>query len=633
MSRQSASNRPPKHTPLLHGAVKWIVLALTAVGATIGFLVNARSLGLTPWLSLGGASFANLAARRVVLAPARDTLTAIGDTLQLAATVTDEHGATVAGATPLWATDDSAVATVDSSGIVVARGPGSATITATVHEHTGTARVTVSQRVSSVIIVRDTLVQLPEEGTAQLLARALDARGRVIQGRAVRWESADTTVLAISPSGGAVARAPGRTRLTATSGEYSATVPAAVSLTPASVLLVSGGDQRASAGRRLPRAIALRVLSRGGRPVPGAPVALATGEGQGKVDSTQLTTDRDGRAQVAWTLGPRAGPQHLLVTVTGLDSTLEVTAEADPVPANTRVQLADSVPAGQVASALPAPAGIRVTDSSGAAVADVPVAWTTVDGGAIDPLASRTDSLGQAWARWTLGPRAGRQRLRVQVGNPRTMPPFTVATEAVPGPAVAAAVVSGKDQTGRVGAALRHAIVVRLTDHDGNAATRGTLRAVALSGTVAESVVVADARGRASIQWTLGREAGPQWLELTPGEGPPVRVGAQARPLEPANVAPGPAPRSGTAGRTLRRPVVFTVTDAYGNVVPDVEVVFTPTSGSVTPVRIMTDAKGRAATRWTLGRQTGEQSLTAAVRHTVVKDSVAVRALRPPARR
>ena len=77
----------------LSKAGKWIVVALTTAAAAIGFLVNARNLGLTPWLGLGGMSLANLAARRVMVAPAHDTLTAIGDTLQLAATVTDVHGA------------------------------------------------------------------------------------------------------------------------------------------------------------------------------------------------------------------------------------------------------------------------------------------------------------------------------------------------------------------------------------------------------------------------------------------------------------------------------------------------------------------------------------------------------------
>ena len=620
----------PKH---VSNAGKWIAVALTTVAAIIGILVNARSLGLTPWLGAAGAGFANLAARRVVLAPAHDTLAAIGDTLQLAATVTDEHGATISGANVVWASDDSAVATVDSSGAVVARGPGAATVTASVHDHVGRARVTVSQRVRSVAIARDTIVRLPEGGGVQLLARALDARGRLVAGRTVRWESADTTIVAITPSGSASARMPGRTTLTAAIEGYTASIPSEVSLAAGSARLVTGGDQRASAGRRLPQAVTVQVLSRSGRPVPGAAVSFATEDAQGTVDPGTAATDRDGRAHAAWSLGPQAGPQHLDVTVAGLDTTVEVTAEADPVPANTRVQAAGEAAQGQVGATLAAPVGIRVTDSSGAAAADVPVAWSALDGGSVQALAPRTDSLGQAWARWTLGRRAGSQRVRAQVGNPRTMPPFTVTATALPGSAASAAIVSGADQDAAVGATLRRPIVVRLTDSSGNVVGGAALRAIALSGSVAETLVVADPAGRASFAWTLGRQAGPQWLELRPPGGPPVRVGAKAHPLEPANVVPGGAPRSAAAGRALPRPVAFAVSDAYGNPIPDVLVAFTTTAGTVAPGRVMTDEKGEAATRWTLGSQAGEDTLTATVRGTSVKGFAVVRAVRRPAGR
>jgi hypothetical protein len=258
----------------------------------------------------------------------------------------------------------------------------------------------------------------------------------------------------------------------------------------------------------------------------------------------------------------------------------------------------------------------------------VPVGWTPVDGGAAQPRAPRTDSLGEAWAQWTLGPKAGTQSLRVQVGNPRTMPPFILAATALPGTASAVAVESGADQQGAVGTPLRHPIVARLTDRHGNLAGGAVLRVAAASGSVPDTTLVADARGRVSVRWTLGREAGPQQLELRLGEGAPVRVGARAHPLEPADAVPGSAPRSAPAGRALPRAVVFTVTDAYGNAIPHVLVAFTASSGTVRRSRVMTDARGRAAALWTLGVSPGEQTLTATVRGTQVRGSVVVQAVR-----
>ena len=75
-----------KLTLRLSGAGKWVTVSVTTVAAIIGILVNARNLGLTPWLNVGAISFADLAARRIMLAPVTDTLHSLGDTLPLAAT-------------------------------------------------------------------------------------------------------------------------------------------------------------------------------------------------------------------------------------------------------------------------------------------------------------------------------------------------------------------------------------------------------------------------------------------------------------------------------------------------------------------------------------------------------------------
>jgi hypothetical protein len=73
------------------------------------------------------------------------SLTAIGQTHQLTATVTDQDGATISSPSITWASTNTAVATVDASGLVTAAGNGSAKITATAGSATASADVTVSQ--------------------------------------------------------------------------------------------------------------------------------------------------------------------------------------------------------------------------------------------------------------------------------------------------------------------------------------------------------------------------------------------------------------------------------------------------------------------------------------------------------
>ncbi len=624
--------REPKPTPThvrrLTTAGRWTISSIAALAAIIGLIVNARNLGLTPWLNVGGVSFADLAARRIVLSPATDTLHALGDTVHVAATVTDQHGAMIAGAGIVWTSEDTLIARVDSSGAVVARGVGTTSIGAAVREHFATARITVFQLVRAVAIAHDTLLRIPEGTSVTLVARPLDARGRFVPGRPIKWTSGDSTVVSINAAGLAQAVGPGHATLTAQADGYTSTIAADVTLTPTSVALVSGAGQRAPAGRRLAQPVQLQVNSRGGRPMADVAVTFTT-DGEGSADPAKSLTDRNGRAHAAWTLGAHAGRQRLVIAAAGVDSAVTVIAESDPVPANTRIKAAREVPAGRAGAALAEPVGVRVTDSTGAAEADVPVAWTALDDGTIEALAARTDSVGEAWARWTLGPRAGAQHARVQVGNARAVPAFTLTANALAETPAGASIVSGGGQQARVGAALKQPVVVLLKDHNGNPVAGAAIHVTAREGSVNDTMPVADDHGRVHIQWMLGTKSGDQQLELAAGAGSPLAVHAKALPLAPANVEIAALPSSGPAAHALPKAVVATVTDAYGNVVSDVQVVFNATGGSPNPSRVMTDAKGQAATHWTLGSAAGDETITAVVKGTGVSASGTVRATKP----
>jgi len=71
-------------------------------------------------------------------------------------------------------------------------------------------------------------------------------------------------------------------------------------------------------------------------------------------------------------------------------------------------------------------------------------------------------------------------------------------------------------------------------------------------------------------------------------------------------------PLTGPAGSALAERVVVRVEDAAGNPLPGVSVTFTvsATGASVDPATAVTDDRGEARTRWTLGRTPGPQTLT-----------------------
>jgi hypothetical protein len=106
----------------------------------------------------------------------------------------------------------------------------------------------------------------------------------------------------------------------------------------------------------------------------------------------------------------------------------------------------------------------------------------------------------------------------------------------------------------------------------------------------------------------------------------PIEITARARAAGPANLA-FVTPKPGTEKRAIQS-LDVNLTDAYGNPVADQAVVFSTKFGSVSPARVMTDAKGRAHTRWTPASKVGKRTLVAAVKGS---DARATYVLEPPA--
>jgi hypothetical protein len=79
----------------------------------------------------------------VTVAPAQTSLSAIGETVQLAATARDAGGATIAGRSFTWNSSNRNLATVNSTGLVTAVAAGTADVTASTGGVSGSASVTV----------------------------------------------------------------------------------------------------------------------------------------------------------------------------------------------------------------------------------------------------------------------------------------------------------------------------------------------------------------------------------------------------------------------------------------------------------------------------------------------------------
>ena len=568
----------------------------------------------------------NYGAAWIGLAPAVDTAESIGDTLHLAATITDQNGSVLVGARPTWSSSDVRVASVMNDGSVIARSSGATTIVAVVGDRTAKARIVVRQQVATVSVEADSTLSLPEGHTHMLKARAADARGYTVPGRSIRWRVDDTTVVRLDSTGQVEGLMPGRAVANATIDGVSGHALINVVSIPATLTLVNEDIPRMSAGSTLPNPIMVRVLSRTGHPVEGALVRFRRTDGEGPAEGAVSVTDANGRARTIWTLGAIPGRQTLLATVDHVDSALAIVAEVDPVLANTRTTLLGDEPAGTVGMAVAEPVGIRVADTTGRPLADVPVSWTTLDGGAIEGITARTDSLGQARARWTLGDGAGRQRAHAMIGSARAMPPVVLTAAARPGVPTRVAIADGDGQRSIAGAALPKPVVVQAFDARDNPVPGAVVSISPLAGTVADSSVRTDSSGRATIRWTMGRMAGPHALSVKlSGVERALRITATAASAAPENLS---IERAGTGSKNPTREVKFvaTVSDVYGNPVSGARVSLVAESGTVSPANAVSDSKGRVTGTWKLAAKTDEQTLRATVKGTRTRGALAATA-------
>ncbi|GAC1476973.1 MAG: hypothetical protein NVS1B4_18800 [Gemmatimonadaceae bacterium] len=612
----------------LASAGKIIAGSLTGATALISILSFARSYGLVGSGRSTHLTVGDIGVAWVGITPAADTLRSVGDTLRLAATVADHNGASVLGSSLVWSAENPHVASVGSDGSVVARGPGSTTIVAAVGGVVARSRITVRQTVTGVRINGDSTMRVPEGGSVAVTASGIDARGHVVPARRLSWTTADTSIAQVDSLGVATGRRQGQTSLSASLDGVSATVPVRVDPVPGSLALVSGGDQRAAAGGAAGQPVVVRVLSQRGRPIGGAALRARTADARGSVEPQTATTDGNGRARFIWTLGELPGRQRLLVASDGVDSILTVVAEAEPVGANTRIALAGDPPAGRVADLLAHPVTVRLTDSVGHPLTDVPVLWSVADGAKLGTVDPRTDSLGEAHALWTLGTRSGRQRVRVQVGSGRAVPPLTIVAMASPAAAAAASLVSGGGQSGTVGSALKQRVVLRVVDKFGNGTPGARIALLADAGSLSDSAIVTDSSGLARVAWTMPRAPGRQRLiARVEGVERALEVAAASVAAAPANAVFGTTPVEGLTRHTLPGWVRVTITDVYGNPIPNVQVAFKASHrGTAAPARVVTDSDGRARTHWTLGGAAGEHTLAATVPGTDVRGTTVVRA-------
>src|SRR6266513_938248 len=155
-----------------------------------------------------------------------------GQTVQLTATPRDASGNPLTGRVITWQSSNSAIASVNGSGLVsgVAAG-GPVTMTATSEGQSGTAAITVTPVPVASVTVTPATAGVAVGSTVQLTATPKDANGNPLTGRVVTWQSSNNAIASVNGSGlvsGVAAGGP--VTITATSEGQSGT--SAITVTP-----------------------------------------------------------------------------------------------------------------------------------------------------------------------------------------------------------------------------------------------------------------------------------------------------------------------------------------------------------------------------------------------------------------
>ncbi|MDQ4079912.1 MAG: Ig-like domain-containing protein, partial [Gemmatimonadota bacterium] len=189
----------------------------------------------------------------IVVTPADTTLTFVGQTAQLRATVRNALGGEVVGATVVWSSSDASTVEVDASGRITARGVTGTTRTRITAASGGVASdatvgVTNLPNVIDFVANADTLDAIGD--TASPAVQILNENGDPLPRTAVQWESDRPAIATVDVNGTVTARDTGTAYVKAFANNRRDSVlvlvrnlPAAVIATPAVDTLTKAGQQ------------------------------------------------------------------------------------------------------------------------------------------------------------------------------------------------------------------------------------------------------------------------------------------------------------------------------------------------------------------------------------------------------
>ncbi len=388
----------------------------------------------------------------------------------------------------------------------------------------------------------------------------------------------------------------------------------------AQVVNFAGGDlQTGVVGTVLADSLAVVVTDNFGNPIADHPVTWHALAGGGSVSPAVTTTDEQGRAATAWTLGAALGEQVAEATA-GAVGALQFSATAT---AGAAANIAMGTPSGDgqsgdINTTLPLPLTVKVTDAGGNPVEGTLVTWTVVSGSADVTLgAVTTDSLGISATELVLHDSVSTITVHATVdglvGSPvvftATINQFAVRLQVVNEPAASTAgvalsafAVGAHDSEGAIDPNFTGPVTVSVDSGPALATLLGTTSVTAVGGVATFDAVVAQVAGEYRLRFAAGGLSDTISANFTVVAGAPFAVA----------VYDGQA-QTDTVDAVLPLPLRVKVTDEFGNAAPGAPVAWAITLGSgvLGADTTLSGADGFAAVQLTLGDTPGPVTVQA----------------------
>ena len=283
----------------------------------------------------------------------------VGQTTTLTATTRDAAGNAVTGRPVTWSSNNTAVATVSSSGVVTAVAAGTATITATSEGKSGSAALTVSNFAVATVNVQPQNNTIFQGSSIQLSATLTDVNGAPANDRPVEWSSSNPAIATVTSTGLVNGVGVGSVTITATSEGKTGTTNVAVQAKPVASVTVAPAAAALQVGQTTTLTATLRDQS--GAVLGGRAIAWTTSSSAvATVSSSGLVTAvGSGSATITATSEGKSGSATITVTPIPVGS-VTVSPSTATVPATTTTNLTATV-----------------KDQNGLVVTDRQVTWTS----------------------------------------------------------------------------------------------------------------------------------------------------------------------------------------------------------------------------------------------------------------